>query len=251
MILSQVHPWQPAQEPWMWEHLVCKQAIALGQVIDVSTWKNYGSALNSYLSFVYMHDMPVEPTAETLSLYTVYMCHHIKPDSVDTYLSGICHQLEPYFPDVWQIRKSHLVHQTLDGCKCLQGSPTVQKQALTIADLSMVCDMYSHNHTHNLLFCTQLCVSFFALMCLGELTWLDNMELHDPRKLTKHNTVIINDNSFQFFLPGHKADKFLEGNSIILHPNPFPCNPMDLFHQENPTSTYYAYGLLILLTGRN
>ena len=164
MILSQVHPWQPAQEPWMWEHLVCKQAIALGQVIDVSTWKNYGSALNSYISFVYMHDMPVEPTAETLSLYTVYMCHHIKPDSVDTYLSGICHQLEPYFPDVQLIRKSCLVHRTLDGCKRLRGSPTVQKQALTIADLTMVCDMYSHNHAHNnLLFCTQfLCPHVFG-----------------------------------------------------------------------------------------
>ena len=36
------------------------------------------------------------------------MCHHIKPDSVDTYLSGICHQLKPYFPHVHEIRKSKL-----------------------------------------------------------------------------------------------------------------------------------------------
>ena len=114
-------------------------------------------------STICMHNMPVEPTAKMLGLYTVYMCHHIKPDLVDTYLSGICHQLEPYFPDVWQIRRACLVHHTLDGCKHLWGTPMMQKQALTIADLSMVCDTYSHNCTYNnLLFCTQLCVSFFT-----------------------------------------------------------------------------------------
>src|ERR1700733_14499555 len=139
-----------------------------------------------------MHNMPVEPTAETLSLYTVYMCHHIKPDSVDTYLSGICHQLEPYFPDVRQIRKARLVHRTLEGCKRLRGTPTIQKWALTITDLNTVCDTYSHNQTHNnLLFCAQLCVGFFALMRLGELTWPDNTELRDPRKLTKRSSFLF------------------------------------------------------------
>jgi hypothetical protein len=174
--------------------------------------------------------MPVEPTAETLSLYTVYMCHHIKPDSVDTYLSGICHQLEPYFPEVRQIRKARLVHRTLEGCKRLRGTHTMRKRALTIADLNSVCDRYSRNRTHNdLLFCAQLCVGFFALMRLGELTWPNDTELRDPRKLTKRNSVIVSNTSFQFFLPGHKADRFFEGNTIILCPNPFPCNPMTLF----------------------
>jgi hypothetical protein len=103
----------------MRERLVHEQAIALGQAIDVRTWKNYGPALNSYLSFICMHNMPVKPTSDTLSLYTVYMCHHIKPDSVDTYLSGIFHQLEPYFPNVREVQKSRLVHRTLEGCKRL------------------------------------------------------------------------------------------------------------------------------------
>lgn len=77
----------------------------LGQAIDVSTWNNYGSALNSYLTFVHLHNMPVEPTPDTLSLYTTYMCHYIKPDSVNTYLCGICQQLEPYFPHVHKAQK--------------------------------------------------------------------------------------------------------------------------------------------------
>ncbi|KAF8234150.1 putative retroelement protein [Tricholoma matsutake] len=192
-------------------------------------WKNYGSALNSYLSFMHMHNMLVEPTANTLSLYTVYMFHHIKPDSVDTYLSGICHQLEPYFPHIHEIRKSRLAHQTLEGCKHLQGTPTVRKQALMIADLNTVINCYN-NPTHNeLLFCIQLCVGFFALMHLGKLTWPDDTDLRDPQKLTKCNSVILDATSFHFFLPGHKADKFFEGNTIILHSNPFPCDPTTLF----------------------
>lgn len=90
----------------MHEHLAREGAIALGQAIDISTWKNYSSALNSYLTFVRIHNMTVEPTADTLSLFTVYMSHHIKPDSIDTYLSGICQQLEPYFPQVREAWKS-------------------------------------------------------------------------------------------------------------------------------------------------
>ncbi|KAF8226878.1 hypothetical protein L208DRAFT_1406309 [Tricholoma matsutake] len=127
MIISQVCAQQPVREPWSRERLLRERAIALGQAIDVSTWKNYGSALNSYLSFVHMHNMPVEPTPDSLSLFTVYMCHHIKPDSMDTYLSGICQQLEPYFPHVREIRRSRLVHPTLQGCKHLRGTPTIRK----------------------------------------------------------------------------------------------------------------------------
>ena len=192
MIISPLRTWQPTREPWTHERLAREQAIALGQAIDISTWKNYGSALNSYLTFVRMHngdvqsladaqgvtwtssnshrcgkmqgsngvqlylhhkwmstwsrdycgdycsgycsgmphgynDMPVEPTPNTLSLFTVYMSHHIKPNSMDTYLSGICQQLEPYFLHVREARKSHLVHRTLQGCKCLRGSPTTWK----------------------------------------------------------------------------------------------------------------------------
>ncbi|KAF8238019.1 hypothetical protein L208DRAFT_1388244 [Tricholoma matsutake] len=75
----------------------------------------------------------------------------------------------------------------------------------------------------------KLCIGFFTLMQLGELTWPEDKDLRDPRKLTKRSSVIINDTFLQFFLPGHKANKFFEGNTIIICPNPFPCNPMVLF----------------------
>ena len=119
MISSSVHSRQPLRWPWTCKRLFREWAITLGQAIDNSTWKNYSSALNSYLNFIKMHDFPLEPTSETLSLFTVCMSHHIKPNSVATYLSGICQQLEPYFPNVHSAWNSALVHHTLQGCRRL------------------------------------------------------------------------------------------------------------------------------------
>ena len=104
----------------------------------------YGSTLNSYLTFVCLHNFPVEPTADTLSLYMVWMCHHIKPNSVDTYLSSIC-QLESYFPHVHQHRTGWLIHHTLEGCKCLQGMPTTRNgpSPLEISTLHVVIQLHS------------------------------------------------------------------------------------------------------------
>jgi len=163
------------------------------------------------------HNFPVDPTPDTLSFFTVYMSFHIKPDSVDTYLSGICQQLEPYFPDVRKNRKSPLVRRTLDGCKRIRAIPTSRKRALTMDDLLVVLHHYSNSTSHDdCLFVAQLFVGFFALMRLGELSNSDNKNLRNPLKVTKRTSVVISDDSFQFFLPGHKADKFFEGNTIFL-----------------------------------
>ena len=217
MIISGIRSKQPVREPWTRDRLERERAIALGQAIDASTWSNYSSALNSYLDFVKNHNFSADPTPDTLSFFTVYMSHHIKPDSVDTYLSGICQQLEPYFPDVRQNRKSPLVRRTLDGCKRLRAIPTSRKRALTLDDLRVVIHHYAHSNSHDdRLFVILLLVGFFALMRLGELSNPDNKNLHNPLKVIKRTSVVILDDSFQFFLPGHKADKFFEGNTILL-----------------------------------
>jgi len=94
-----------------------------------------------------------------------------------------------------------------------------------------VCVTHSLHPTHNgLLFCTQLCVGFFALMWLGELIWPDDTELWDPQKLTPHSSIVLGDTTFKNFLPGHKADRFFKGNTIILCSNPFVCNPLAWDH---------------------
>ena len=61
--------------------------------------------------------------------------------------------------------------------------------------------MLSNSH-NDLLFFVILLVGFHVLMCLGELS---------------------------FFLPGHKANKFFEGNKIIVPQNSSGNNPDEPF----------------------
>lgn len=61
------------------------------------------------------------------------------------------------------------------------------------------------------------------------MTYPDDPELRDPRKLTKRSTVQTNDDFYKFFLPGHKADRFYEGNTIIVRKNPNKFDPHKRF----------------------
>jgi len=149
MITSPVHARQLLRQAWTHEQLLREHAIALGQAIDNSTWKNYGSTLNSYLNFIKLHNFPLEPTPNTLSLFTVYMCHHIKPTSITTYLSKICQQLEPYFPQIRSTHNSALVHHTLQGCSCLSATPTSRKCALTLGNLETVINTLTDSVDYN------------------------------------------------------------------------------------------------------
>ena len=114
---------QPQREPWSIDQLTHERSIALGLSIDNSSHLTYTSALNSYLTFCKIHNFPIEPTQQTLSFFVVYMSAHIKPDSVNSYLSGICNELEVHFPDVCKNQNSILVSRTLAGCHQRFGTP--------------------------------------------------------------------------------------------------------------------------------
>lgn len=108
---------QPCREAWTLERLNAELTINLGMALDRSTHANYTSALNSYLTFCRLHGFDIEPTQRTLALYVTYQSSYINPNSVDTYLSGICNQLETHFPGVRDARKSALVSRALQGAK--------------------------------------------------------------------------------------------------------------------------------------
>ncbi|KAF8159933.1 hypothetical protein B0H34DRAFT_782498 [Crassisporium funariophilum] len=177
---------QPLQVAWTRKRLVHERAVALGQSIDISTRKNYSSALNSYLNFVRLHNFSVNPTPNTVFFFVVYMSYHIKASSVDSYLLGICQQLEPFLPDVRQILRLPLVKRTLDGCKRLRNKPTNRKRALTHDDLLKIVTHYSANPSHNnKLFVAQLLTGFYGLLRLGEMVDPDDNALINPRKTTR------------------------------------------------------------------
>src|ERR1700678_1201843 len=145
------------------------------------------------------------------------MSHHIDPGSVKNYLSGICQQLEPYFSDVRNNRLSPLVVRTMKGCLRLKGSATNRKRALTLSDLSKVLFQLSPATSHDdRLFKTMLLTGFFALLRLGEMSFPDDIKLHNYRKVTKRSTVTVSHDQYKFHLPCNKTDPFFEGNHIIV-----------------------------------
>jgi hypothetical protein len=144
--------------------LVHEQSITLGYSLDTSTFGTYTSALNSYLTFCNAHHFPVDPTPDTLSFYAVYISSHINPKSADSYLLGICQQLEPFFPDVHKNRWSLLVSRTVKGCKHRFCVPVKHKLPLSHDNLLLVINSYPSPSHDDLLFVAQLLPCFHALL---------------------------------------------------------------------------------------
>ncbi|KAJ7129203.1 hypothetical protein C8R44DRAFT_544828, partial [Mycena epipterygia] len=168
-----------------------------------------------------IHGLQLNPTPETLSLYTVYMCHHIDPRSVGNYLSGIASELEPFYPEVRQNRKSMLVSRTLKGCKHMLSRPIRRKQPLSRTQLQYILDQQPRHPSHDdLLFAAMLLMAFYGLLRLGELTAPDMRALRNPSKWTLRSSVEWLFEGFAFWLQSHKTDSAFEGARIIIPHQP-------------------------------
>jgi hypothetical protein len=232
-MISPARSRQPARQPWTLERLQRERAIAIGASLDHSSVSVYNSHFQSYLTFCKMHNFSTEPTTDTLSFYTVYMCHHIKPSSVDSYLSGICSSLEPFFPNVRTLRRSTIVSRTLAGMKKLRGEGALRRPPLTDAGLRKVLQVLDYDgsaHDDKLVLAI-IFVGYHALMRLGELTWPDKHNLQQWRKLSLRNSVQRpSPTHISFSLPFHKADRFYEGNTILLETRRDDLDPVRLFN---------------------
>ncbi len=212
------------------ERLILGRAIALEHALDTSTHASYSSALNSYLAFCQIHHFPLDPTPDTLSLYVVFQSHHIEPRSVDSYLSGICSELEPFYPAARANRRSSLVARTLKGCKRLYSKPVQRKRALTREDLNLVSSSLAHTDSYDdHLFLTLLLTGFHALLRLGELVWPDQLDRRSYRKLSRRTSVKVTNVSFQFALHSHKTDRQFAGDIVLVHKTISGANPFLAF----------------------
>jgi len=126
------------RETWTHDRLHRERTVAIACAIELSSMSSYSSAVNSYFAFCSAHSFPIEPTPDMLSFYAVYMAHHIKPKSVSSYLSGVCSQLELFFPDVRLHRRHWLVLKTLKGCRKMFPLSTSRKWPLTHSELTDV-----------------------------------------------------------------------------------------------------------------
>ena len=181
-----------------------EQSIALRLSINNSSHLTYTSALNSYLTFCKIQ--------------------------VKLYLSGICNQLEVYFPDIWKNHNSILVSHTLAGCCQCFGTAIQHKRPLsTDAHITVLSQLHSTPHHDENLFLAILFTGFHGLFCLGELTFPDRVASHDYCKIILHHTVDITQTTYSFLLPGHKANCFFEGNIVIIQKTNLPTNPHNIF----------------------
>jgi len=219
---------QPVRQPWTMDRLIHERSILLGMAIDNSTANTYTSATNSYLTFCKLHDIPITPTSETLSYYITFQSSHINPKSVESYLSGICSNLEPFFPEIRSNRDSALVKRTLRGALRRHGQPTKRKSPLTTDHLqSVTAALGSSNDHDDILFLGMLNTGFTGLLRLGELAVSDNPQLRDFRKLVLCSSLRWVSNGYEFLLPTHKSDTTFEGNrlhiaQILNAPDPKP-----------------------------
>ncbi|KAF7299103.1 RNase H domain-containing protein [Mycena indigotica] len=200
MITPTIPSRQPIREAWTHERFERELAVALNASIDISSAHTYGSALNSWIEFCRINQFPTEPTEKTLAFFVVYR--------FDTHQPQLCRLI---------FVRSVLVSRALKGCKRIHGQAVKRKDPLTLGHLRTAIDRLPAIPTHDdLLFLAILLSGFHALHRLGEMTMPDNPKLRNPRKYTKRESVTLNAESYEYWLPAHKADVAFEGNRIII-----------------------------------
>ncbi|PIL27246.1 hypothetical protein GSI_10390 [Ganoderma sinense ZZ0214-1] len=245
------------------EKLLHERDIALDAAIDLNTSSSYSSARNMYLFFCQRQKLPFDPTPDTLSLFIVHevLCN-LEPCSVDSYLSGICNELEPFYPHVRIACRSPLVCRTLNGAMRLYSKPSKRKRALASDDLELVITALATSSNHDdKLFLAQLLTGFHGLLRLGELVWPDSVKLCTSRKLSLRTTVQTTPSTFSFLLHSHKSDIFFDRDRVLIDSQLAGAPPLDAFHHKaehgltrrlpapEPTGIYHLKSLTWTCTG--
>jgi len=82
----------------------------------------------------------------------------------------------------------------------------------------------------------QLNIGFTRLLYLGELTWPNQISLHDYRKVTLRSSLKLHAREYSFWLQTHKADTTFEVNRIVIRKisnAPDPCPIMEHYTRSH------------------
>ncbi len=232
---------QPKRAAWTIDHLRSQRAIYLSNCLDASTKTTYQSGLNSYLAFCSLHNLDIEPSPDTLSFYISFMARQTGPSrklisicTITSYLSGISHHLEPFYPNIQPIRKHPLVVKTLHGAEKTDGQMITHKLPIEDVHLRLLVSKFgTSDNFDDCLFLAICFTAYHGLMRLRELVVPDNPKFINFCKLSLHCMVefIQNDSiqAFKFNLPTHKADHRYHGNSVIIQSRVAPLDPVSIF----------------------
>jgi hypothetical protein len=114
-----------------------------------------------------------------------------------------------------------LVIKTLKGAKKTTGAPRCQENTPLPRAIRSSGPTSSHDDR---LFIAILTAGFHGFLRLGELGWPDCRDLRDYRKVTLRLIQFL-PSAYSFFLPGHEADRFFEGNRVLIMKTRTPDTP--------------------------
>ncbi|KZV96257.1 hypothetical protein EXIGLDRAFT_593064, partial [Exidia glandulosa HHB12029] len=200
------------------------------------------------------HGLSYEPTPDTLSLYVAYEFHFINTRSVKSYLSGVCSALEPIFPSVREARASPLVRNTIAGRLKMTQTAVSRKSPLSADDIAKMIAKYGKGSHDDILFACLLAVGFNGLHRLGELVWPDTKALQSSRKCISFASLTCETDHFAYDLPGHKGNRFFEGNRVAIYSradgaDAFPVLHSYLTSRASFTTTHTQPHLFVRLDG--
>ena len=242
---SDCRPRHAPEVPWSTDELVSWRSFYITSSLVPSSHLAYTSALQSYHQFCQLHHFPTEPMADTLSFFLTYRSHTLRPQTLSSYLSGICSQLEAFYPQVRALRQTAIVRRTLAGIHRVHGVAAVRKCPLLPSDLQCAIDRFGASSDYDdVLFLTQLLVGFNQLLRLAELCIPDNPQLFDVRLSMKHFTVRLGPDFIQLLLPGHKADRFFAGSHLLLQNQPLPISCLPLLPSSPGPPLSLASGVM-------
>ncbi|KAF7785159.1 hypothetical protein Agabi119p4_1324 [Agaricus bisporus var. burnettii] len=71
------------------------------------------------------------------------------------------------------------------------------------------------------------------------MTYSNERPLDCPRKMVQRTSLTLTTTSVHFLLPYHKADHFYKGNSVLIHSNPTPANPVKAMREYIRLCNHY------------
>lgn len=196
--------------------------------IESSTRQGYLTGAKDYVLFCIRHNLPLDPTPQTIARYVAYTSQFI--NSAPKYLTGARHFLADIYPDFDKNRQSAVVRSAIRGAQKLRSKPISRKEPIRMQHLLQLVQRVSSYD--DLLFATILSCAVYSCHRMGELVIPNASKLFDWRKVIKRGTLRFDDTLRRAFyiLPYHKADPFYHGTPI-LHLHHDIASPVTLLRQ--------------------
>jgi hypothetical protein len=210
------------------EDLNARVSHLQSHALEKSTIGGYSTGARDYVRFCQLHQIPLNPTPQTLSRYIAFTSLTIA--SGPKYLTGACHFLQDLYPNFDVSRASPSVQATIRGSKKVRADPVRRKQPIRTEHLSaFLATARQSGDYDNLLFATIMSCSFYGCHRSGELI-LKTKKGVDWRKVIKHTSLSFSPGYAGYRLPYHKTDPFFRGTDILFSSQNV-ADPVTLLHE--------------------